>query len=157
MEEKESYYRNKEILKFIIIVFIFLVILTFVYYFFFYRKICQNKDCFANSLVKCNKAVWINDAEEATWLYTIKGASEKDCEVEVKLLIVKKGKVEMEKAQGKSMTCYLPLNTFMSPEQDLGKCSGLLKEELQDLLIKRLNSYIIENLGQVSEELTKPI
>lgn len=157
MTEKEGDYRNKEILKFIVVVFIFLLILTFVYYFFFYRRVCKDKQCFANSLVECNKAMWINDAEEATWLYTIKGASENNCEVEVKLLIIKKGKVEMEKAQGKSMTCSLPLNTFISPEQDLGRCSGLLKEELQDLLIRRLNSYILENLGQVSEELTKPI
>lgn len=157
MKEKEGYHKDKEILKFIIIVFIFLVILTLVYYFLFYTRVCKDKECFANSLVKCDKASWINDAEEATWLYTIKGISDSSCEVEVKLLIIKKGKIEMEKAQGKSMSCYIPLNTFVSPEQDLGRCSGVLKEEMQDLLIKRLHSYILENLGKVSEELTKPL
>ncbi len=157
MPEKEDYYRSKEVLKFAIMVFIFLLILAFAYYFFFYTKTCKDKDCFANSLVKCSKARWINDAEEAAWLYTIKGVSGENCEVDAKLLIVKKGKAEMARAEGKSMTCELPLSTFISPEQDLSRCSGLLKEELQGLLIERLHSYILENLGKVGEELVKPI
>ncbi len=157
MIEKEGYYRTKEVLKFFIIFLVFLIVLISVYYFFFYTEVCNDKECFESFLAKCKRVEWINDAEEATWIYTIKGISEESCEVEVKLLIVKRGKIEMTKAEGKSMTCYLPLNTFMSPEQDLASCNGLLKEELQELLIKRLHSYILENLGKISEELTKAV
>ncbi len=157
MVEEERYYRDQEILKFIIIIFVFLAVLTFVYFILFYTRECENRDCFSNALLKCNKAVWVNDVEEATWAYTIKGISEESCEVEVKLLVVKKGGVEMESVQGESMTCYIPLNTFISPEQDLGRCNGVLKEKLQEMLIKRLHSYILENLGEIGEELTKVV
>jgi hypothetical protein len=157
MAEKEGYYKSKEILKFLIISLLFLIILISVYSVFFYTRVCKDKQCFSSALIKCSRVVWINDAEEATWIYTIKGVFEDSCEVEVELSIVKKGGAEMAGAEGKSMTCYLPLETFASPEQDLGRCNGLLKEELQDLLIKRLHSYILENLGQVNEELTKAV
>lgn len=155
--KEAGYYRNKEISKFIVIVLAFLTLISFTYYFYFYTKICNSKECFTESLVNCDKSSWINDAEEATWRYTIEGVSEDKCNVNVELLIIKKGKIEMEKAQGKSMVCSIPLYTLVSPEQDLSRCSGELKEEMQELLIKRLHSYILENLGKVSEELTKAI
>ncbi len=157
MVEEGGYYRDQEILKFVIIIFVFLAVLTFFYFILFYTRECDNRDCFSSALLKCNRAVWVNDLEEATWAYTIKGISEENCEVEVKLLIVKKGRAEMESVQGEGMTCYIPLNTFMSPEQDLGRCEGVLKEKLQEMLIKRLHSYILENLGEISEELTKAV
>jgi len=157
MRKKEVYKRNVEILKFIIVLLVFLSILIIIYYFFLYTKTCQDQECFTESLVRCKRARWTNDAEEATWLYTINGKSGKNCGIEVKLLVIKKGKIDIGKTEGKSMTCYLPLSIASSPEQDLGKCTGPLKEDLQDLIINRMHSYVLENLGEISEELIKPL
>jgi hypothetical protein len=155
--KKGVYRRDVEILKFVIAVVIFLIVFAIVYYLFFYTKTCQDQECFSRGIVECERVEWINDAEEAIWFYNIKGQSEKQCEVEVKLLTVKKGKVDMGEAEGKSMLCYLSLNTMTSPGEDLEKCTGPLKEELQSLIIKRMHSYVLENLGEISEEMTKPI
>jgi len=59
--------------------------------------------------------------------------------------------------EGKEMVCYLPLGTITSPQGNLANCHGLLKEEMQSLIINRLHNYIVNNLGQISEELTKAI
>lgn len=155
--KKGAYRRDVEILKFVIAVVIFLSASAIVYYLLLYTKTCQDQECFSKGIVECKRAEWINDAEEAIWLYTIKGKSEKQCEVEVKLLTVKKGKSDMGEAEGKSMLCSLPLHIMTSPGGDLEKCTGPLKEDLQALVIKRMHSYILENLGEISEEMTKPI
>ena len=41
----------------------------------------------------------------------------------------------------------------MNPVENLGLCHGLLKEGLQDLIIKKMHTYIIENMGKINEEL----
>jgi hypothetical protein len=53
------------------------------------------------------------------------------------------------------MTCYYPLGTAAYAEKDLSKCHGLLKEELQTIIINKLHAYILENLGKVEEGLEK--
>ena len=55
------------------------------------------------------------------------------------------------------MTCYMPRGIVMQPESDLNECHGLLKESLQDIIIERLHTYIVQNIGQISESITKPI
>ena len=152
-----DYKRGKEILKFVIVLVIFLAVLAVVYYLFFYAETCPDQECFSKAIVKCDRARWLNDAEEATWFYTIKGSSGGNCEIEVKLLNIKKGKTDIGKAEGKSMLCYTPLGVMTSPGKDLASCTGQLKEELQDLIIKKMHSYILENLGKINEELTKAI
>jgi len=145
------------IFKSAIWILIFLIVLVVIYWSLLYTRTCENQGCFNNYLGECNRAKWINDAEEAAWLYTIKGKSEKSCEVEVKLLIIKSGKMDMKEAEGKSMNCNIPTGVIMNPSQNLEYCSGLLKEEFQDLIIKRMHSYILENLGKINEEITKAI
>ena len=50
------------------------------------------------------------------------------------------------------MNCMLPLGVRMIPESDIGNCHGLLKEGLQDIIIKRLHTYLVENIGQINLE-----
>lgn len=154
---KEGGSRYAEILKSAIWILVFLIVLVVIYWSLLYTRTCENQECFNTYLLECKKAEWINDAEEATWLYTIKGISEKTCEVEVKLLVIKSGKMDMKEAEGKMMNCKIPEGVVTNPSQNLEYCSGLLKEEFQELIIKRMHSYILENLGEISEELTKPI
>lgn len=136
---------------------IFLLILLAMFYFLLYTEKCQDAACFNEDIIRCKRASWTNDAEEAVWIYTIKGKSEGSCATEVKLDTIKEGKLDIGKAEGKSMVCYLPLGTMAVPGKDLERCTGPLKEELQDLIIKRMHSYILENLGDISEELTKTV
>jgi len=158
-----KYRRGIEILKLIIFVIVLIGICFATYYLFFYTKTCSDRDCFSKALVLCERAKWLNDDAEATWIYTIKENSKDKCEISVKLLQAKKGKQEIEKIEGKEMICYLPVGTLTVPEENLELCSGELKEGLQDLVIKRMHSYILENLGQINEEigkienLTKPL
>ncbi len=156
MKEKRGYDTKTEVLKFIIIVAIFLAVITAVYYAFFYSVTCLNQECFMEKLASCRRANWVNEAEEASWSYSIEGKSEK-CEVEVKLLVIKKGEIDMGDIEGKSMTCYLPVGLITSPEQNLEDCKGELKENLQDLIIKRMHSYILKNVGEISGELVTPL
>ena len=54
--------------------------------------------------------------------------------------------------EGQSMTCMLPLGVVMAPESDIGICHGLLKEGLQDLVIRKLHTYLVQNLGRLNLE-----
>jgi hypothetical protein len=156
MEEKEEVrrvlYKKLIIISLIIVVVVAAVFLTWFLY--PLTEDCHNRECFSEALVFCERAQWINDDNEATWLYTIKGQDEERCEVEVELLQAKQGGQELRNIEGKSMICILPLKTMTIPEQNLESCHGLLKEELQDLIIKKMHSYILENLGEISKNLT---
>ena len=55
------------------------------------------------------------------------------------------------------MVCQTPLGSAVSPEQNLKNCNGKLKEDLQEIVIQRMHSYILKNVGEVSEELVKPL
>jgi hypothetical protein len=157
MKEKRGYKKGSEIVKFMIVVVVFLIIIATVYYFFFYSEECISQECFLENLASCNKAKWINEAAEASWLYDIKGRSLEKCEINVKLLYIKEGEISVSELEGKSMSCSLPLGLITSPEQNLEDCSGELKEDLQDIIIKRMHSYILKNVGEVTDELISPI
>ena len=101
--------------------------------------------------------MFINDEEDITWQYFIKGDKDARCVVNVKVLKVKKGTVDKEKLVGKDMDCYIPLGSAISPDSDISRCHGILKEELQNMVIQKLHSYIVENLGEIGEELEKVI
>jgi hypothetical protein len=141
------------------VVFISIIILVALAlcFIFFYTKSCKDKSCFNASLSECKRASYINDAQDASWLYKIKGKWGGECKVYVKLLQLKQGPADLASLEGKKMDCYLPLGSTAAPQENLAKCSGLLKEEMQGLLIKRLHNYITENLGEIGGELEKPI
>lgn len=122
-----------------------------------YRKTCDNISCFNTYLEGCRKATYIDDAQDSTWKYTILWRSGESCAVEVKVLAVKEGSVGIERLEGKDMTCYIPLEAKVDPKADLEKCHGILKEEIQNLIIQKMHSYILENVGRVSEELRQVI
>jgi len=157
MKKEADYRRGLEIVKFAIVVIIFIVVVSLVYYLSVYKVRCGDKTCFNDHLVKCKKARWINNAEDAIWSYEIKGRTKEGCEVDVRLKSVKEGKTDLTRAEGKEMTCFVPGNTIETPGSNLEVCTGRLKEEMQDLIIKRMHSYILENLGTISEEITSPL
>jgi hypothetical protein len=154
---------KKKIVEFLLVFLIIVVFLLLVYFvvyediFLIFTRDCPDEDCFKQNLVKCRRAQHVSDKQEAAWMYTIKGREEGRCEVEVELLSIKEGEIDLRSAEGKKMTCYLPLDAVTVPGEDLSLCTGILKEELQDLIIKRMHSYILENLGQINEELNRAL
>lgn len=143
--------------KVMLVVIILVLVAVLAYFVFFYKQNCKDESCFANAMSKCNGASFVSDDEEASWLYNIKNKKAEECVINVKILQAKQGNVELEKIQGLSMECSLPLGYTGSPQQDLTRCHGLLKESLQELMIQKLHAYIISNLGKIDEALTSAL
>ncbi len=141
----------------ILIAAIVVIAIGAIFFTFFYTKKCSDVSCFNSALLECFRASYIDDARDLVWLYEIKGKYQDKCRVKVKLLEVKEGLSEASFLEGKEMMCSLPLGTVAAPQENLKNCHGLLKEGMQELIINRLHSYIVDNLGQISEELNKPL
>jgi hypothetical protein len=104
-------------------------------------------------MARCSKGTFVNDEPQASWGYRILGTESKQCEIEVTLLQAKQGELGIDKFVGDEMTCYYPVGISAYAEKDLTKCHGLLKEELQQIIINKLHAYVIENLGKLDESL----
>ena len=116
---------------------------------------CSSKECFYNSLSDCRKTTYISDTPETTIEYSILGISKGKCDVNVKMLQIKKGSAELSILEDKEMVCSLQLDLIVDPEKDLKNCHGVLKEEIQNVIIQRMHSQIVENLGKITEETTR--
>jgi hypothetical protein len=136
-----------------LIIIILIIASTAIYLTFSHVEKCKNLSCWETKLEKCSKASYIQDNTDITWKYTIKGKQNNECKVEVKLVQIKQGLSETQVLEGKSMDCYLPLGALVSPESNPTICHGNLKEEMQTLIIEKLHQYILENVGEISEEL----
>jgi len=140
-------------------IFLFILILVIlaaaIYFTFFFAYKCDDMTCFVAHQEKCSRTKFTNNAEEVTWEYNIKGKSGDSCEIEVEILQVKKGSLDAQKLENKKMNCYLPFGSTISPESDVSLCHGLLREEMQEMIIQKLHSYVLENIGQINEEFEK--
>ena len=136
----------------LVILFVALIIFS-VYFLFYYAKPCKDSYCFVDSMVNCKRVSWIREDSQASWVYTIKGkADENSCKVDILLLKLKEGILENEVLEGKKMTCIVEKGSTQLPEKDISKCTGPLKEELQNLIIERMHNYLLENFGEIKEE-----
>lgn len=131
--------------------------LVFIYLSFFYTPQCQNYDCWKEYMTKCRRASFVSEQTEASWGYKIKGIMDGQCNVDVTLLLAKKGELGITDLVGSKMTCSFPIGQATYAEKDLSVCQGILKENLQTIIINKLHAYILENLGQVAEGLEKAI
>lgn len=120
---------------------------------FFYIETCSDLECFQAAMKDCDKAKYVNDFEEATWEYEILGDEEGNCLINVELLQVKAGQLEMDGLQNYGMVCSYPEGVVNYPEKDLDKCHGRLKEEMQRIIIENLHKYMIENLEEIGEKM----
>ncbi len=138
-----------------ILIFALIIILAAaVYLTFIYTPNCKDIACWEAKLVKCSKAKYINDPRDITWIYTIKGKIDDRCEVNVKASEIKKGLTSTMVLEGKDMDCLLPVGVITEPEQNPNICNGILKEEMQTLIIEKLHQYILSNIGPINKELT---
>lgn len=113
-------------------------------------KQCNDFECFSEIMESCNYGNYLNEGTEASWKYQIIGKDSKgNCKIEVTLLQVKQGDAELRTFEGNGMVCVYPKGVSAYPDKDLSLCSGKLKENLQDVLIKKLHEYILDNLDDV--------
>ncbi len=127
-------------------------------YFTFYKPVsCNTYECFQDKMSICEKATYINEEPEASWRYEILKNEGRECNIKVTLLQAKKGELALDRLSGYEMICHYPEGIVAYPDKDLGACSGRLKEELQGIVIKKLYSYILENLGELNQSLREAI
>jgi len=144
--------------KKVIIGVVLLIIAVVIVWFFFYRTIkCDTNSCFQDKMKTCSRATYVNEDDEASWLYSVRGEVNRECKIEVRLLQVKEGKLEMTELEGETMDCFYTTGLSVNPESDLSKCHGRLKEDLQEKIIEKLHKYILENLEEIGEGLNSAI
>ncbi len=150
---KEQGYNNLKIRILIsILVLIIVVIILVIYFFFINIKKCDDSECFSQALSKCSKASFIREDSKATWYYAMKGSYDKNsCNIEVKLLKMNQGAIDIEILEGSKMICVINKEDTRLPEENIKDCSGLLKERLQEIIIERMHSYILKNIGEIKE------
>ena len=148
---------NRRKMLMLLIAVVALALIAIIYLNFFYVKECKNYECWQEQMKKCSKAKFVNEVTEASWGYEIKGTEERECSIDVTLLIAKEGELGINKLLGHKMTCSYPKGIAAYPEQDLSKCHGILKEELLTIKLNKYHAYLLENLGKVAEGLEKVI
>ena len=139
-------------LIYIILGIVIVLVIAALAYVLLYTSKCSDMNCFKTNLWECKKASFTNYEENSTWQYIIRGMSGGECQIDVKAISLQMD-VSIGSLQGKTMTCYIPrslLGSFM-PEEKLEYCHGILKEEIQKLIIEKLHLYIAQNIGQINQ------
>jgi seryl-tRNA(Sec) selenium transferase len=144
---------EKEKIAIIGLVILLFFIIGFYFYSSYYYAKCEDSECFTNALVKCKRTVYDSDTTLTILRYKILGKEEEQCEINVELLQIKRGPQELAILEGQEMRCFPDYGTLTMPESDLKKCHGELKESIQEIVIDRLHSQIVLNLGKISEEI----
>lgn len=149
----QGYSKTQKRVGLALVVLIIALIIFSGYFLFFYTKQCDTAECFVNAIAHCKKVSWIREDIQANWLYTITGDAKGDsCDVEVQLLKIKEGTIDNERLQGEKMNCMILKNDIKLPEKQLSQCTGLLKEGLQEIIIKEIHDYLLKNVGEIKEE-----
>lgn len=150
--------KRSKIILYILLGIILIIAGIIIYALFYYTSVCNTQACFDNSLVNCMRTSFLKAGTDSVIGYTIIGKTlQGTCEVNVKMVQIKKGDPELSSLEGQDMLCYPVIGLLTQPEKDLSICSGLLKESIQQIIIKRLHAQIVENLGQINENSTNII
>ena len=139
----------------ILLIVIVIIAAAAVFVTFFYYPKCGNLACWESKMINCRHAQYINDDPDIAWQYKILGKSGGKCIVNVEVLKVKQGLTKVIVMENKDMDCEIPIGLITPPEADPTICHGILKEEMQTLIIEKLHQYILANVGVIGEELGK--
>ena len=120
-----------------------------------YSKNCSDISCYSSYQKACTRANYIRDTTSTTWQYEILDTEKNTCEIKVTALLIKEGTIERKTMEGLSMNCFLPIGELAYPGEDITLCHGLLKEEIQHLMIKNAHARILANMNEVNQEIAK--
>lgn len=118
---------------------------------------CNGYECFQENMRRCTKATYVNEGQKATWGYEVLGTQSGECLINVKMLQAKEDSFSLKSLSGLEMECSYPKGVGVYPEKDLTKCHGRLKEELQTIIIEKLHTHIIDNLGKIDKSLNSAL
>ncbi len=145
----------------IVIVVGILIILSLVY-FIFTPKDCKTSGCFETAALKCDKAsIKVRESNGSISQYTIKGGERNNCLLHIKLEKIGSSSQEMQnRFEGKDMLCKIPKNEFsrMKLEEmgsNLDYCHGPLKEEIYDVIIKKLYNLVVRDMSSILQEVER--
>ncbi|MCK5321376.1 hypothetical protein KAJ38_02255 [Candidatus Pacearchaeota archaeon] len=136
----------------LIILAVLIITIGIIWRIFFSYTICDTWNCFNSHLEDCDRATFIGESNGIVFEYIIRGDSEDHCTVNIELLQGKLNDQDSIKLENQEMICKLPKGVVIIPESDIGNCHGLLKEGLQDLIIEKLYTYLVQNLGRINLE-----
>lgn len=139
----------------IIATIVVLALVTGCYFLFFYKTACDNKECFLANMANCKKTSFSSANAQTITQYTILGTKDGKCKTNIEIIQVKKGALELGDLEGKEMNCFTNIGSGEMPEKDIENCHGELKEQIQSIIINRLYSQILQNVGKIGEETTK--
>src|SRR3989338_4168241 len=138
----------------IITLIMFIVIsAAFAMYYTFTSEKCDTFACFQENMVTCSRATYVNEEPEASWGYEIIKRERIGCNIEVTLLSAKEGDLKLRRFERHTMTCTYPHGTVAYPDKDMSFCHGLLKEDIQGLIIDKLHTYVVDNLEGIKNSL----
>jgi len=141
----------------ILIVLVLIGLGWFVYTKYIYMPQCIDSKCFSKSIVECSRSFYLNENNDFIMAYNILGkdSSNEKCNVNVEIVQVKKGDLELASLEKESMLCSIPVGVFDYPESNILDCHGILREKIQEIVIDRMHSQILANLGKIGSNLTK--
>lgn len=137
----------------IFIVLLIVVASAFGLYYTFRPYPCAGYECFQQHMATCSSAHYVNEEPEASWEYVITRRDKSGCEIKVKLLQAKQGDLKLRDIEGDEMLCKYNFGVVAYPDKDLSLCHGLLKEDLQGIIIEKLHAYLVDNLANVKDAL----
>lgn len=153
-ELKEKVLNFKNLFNILLLVLLFFVLLGVLYSSFFYYKACETETCFLNYLKDCNRATYYKEGD-FSFKYKINGYFGAKCVVDVSLDSINE-EIPLRKVYLNSdMGCFMPFSSYYYPDGDLSRCSGLLKEGLQEVLIQRLKTEVVNNLEDINLDILK--
>lgn len=126
-----------------------IVVLSFALYATLKPVTCKDFACFEKHMGACTRASFVNEEPQASWKYDITQRTAEGCQIEVTLAQAKEGELRLRDFEGHSMTCVYPFGVIAYPDKEMIRCHGRLKEDLQELIIERIHSYLINNLADV--------
>ncbi len=158
--------KNKDSAKNLVLILILLVIISVSLFFAgILKKNCeQDKECFDSSLKRCSGAVYTSFTNGNIYVYESYPSFSDNCKFKVKVAKATPG-AELNlrySLEGKSMTCILPRSELQeksfSENDNLAEfCTGPLKEAMYELIVQRMYSLVIANLGNISMEARKAV
>lgn len=158
--------KSKDSRKNLILILILLVIISLSLFFSgILKKNCgQDKSCFDDALKRCSGAVHTSFTGGNIYVYESYPSFSDTCKIKIKVAKTVAG-TELNlrySLEGKSMTCQVPRsqlqNQSFSDIDNLSEfCTGPLKEAMYELIVQRMYSLVIANLGNISLEARKAV
>ena len=148
--------------EYVITIIVIVVLILISGFLMLYKKDCKTKECFDNTILKCQRSEFTSSKNNNIYTYKIDWSFGKECLLNIKLLKLAEG-VDIETIkllEGKEMSCKIPkneINTIDKIPNLLDYCTGPLKEATYSLIIKRMYSLVLKQLTPIKEELERTI